>query len=230
MRGHLRDHLERVDLRELGLSLLFAAVVLFVAAMAMLGRNVAAMQESYASVQRSNTALLKIEEINTQVMGIDMTIRGYALTDDPVFLMYFSDSRRRLHRALDVLDSLIRSEPEGPADMADLRRRSALQEQVFAVLARLGPGHAREIAAAITDPVQRRKRYEVQRKLTALHDKEEALLVERQAAALHQASRTYALVASIGGLAFVVGAIGFALTLMGRRQGVRHTGWASAPH
>jgi CHASE3 domain sensor protein len=217
MRSQLVDFLDRAGLRELGLPMLITAVVLFVAAMAMLGANVSAVRESYSRVQRSNSVLLELAAINTLVMGIDMTVRGYALTDNPDFLVYEADNRRRLGYAIDNLASFASADPGQSARIARLRPLIAQHEALFAQLSSLGPGHAKEVATAIADPAKRKMRYAVQNALTAIHNDEVKLLATRQQTAERQVSYTFDLAVGIIAFAFMAGTVGFALTLHSRR-------------
>ncbi|MGA7675816.1 MAG: CHASE3 domain-containing protein [Rhizomicrobium sp.] len=212
-----RDFLERASLRDIGVPALLAAAVLFVSAMSMLNANVSALRESYGRVQRSNSVLLDLAEINTLVMGIDMTVRGYALTDNPDFLVYEADNRNRLGMAIDNLASLLSDEPGQSASMAKLRALVASHEEVFSQLSSLGPGHAKDVAAVIVDPEKRKIRYAVQNTLTAMHNGEMKQLSARQQAVERQVSHTFNLALGIVAFAFVAGAVGFALTLFGRR-------------
>jgi CHASE3 domain sensor protein len=212
-----RDFLERAGLRDVGVPTLLAAVVLFVTAMTMLSANVSAVRESYGRVQRSNSVLLDIAEINTLVMGIDMTVRGYALTDNPDFLVYEADNRDRLGIRIDHLASLASDDPAQRARIAKLRALVARHVEVFAQLSSLGPGHAKEVAAVIVDPEKRKIRYAAQNTLTAMHDGEMKRLAARQQAAEHQVSHAFYLALGIIAFAFVAGGVGFALTLFGRR-------------
>jgi CHASE3 domain sensor protein len=217
MRSQLVDFLDRAGLRELGLPMLITAVVLFVAAMAMLGANVSAVRESYSRVQRSNSVLLELAAINTLVMGIDITVRGYALTDNPDFLVYEADNRRRLGYAIDNLASFASADPGQSARIARLRPLVAQHEALFAQLSSLGPGHAKEVATAIADPAKRKMRYAVQNALTAIHNDEVKLLATRQQTAERQVSYTFDLAVGIIAFAFMAGTVGFALTLHSRR-------------
>jgi len=212
-----KDFLERAGVRDIGVPTLLAAVVLFVSAMAMLGANVSALRESYGRVQRSNSVLLDMAEINTLVMGIDMTVRGYALTDNPDFLVYEADNRNRLCIRIDHLASLVLDDPEQSARIAKLRALVARHEEVFSQLSSLGPGHAKEVAAVIVDPAKRKIRYAAQDTLTAMHDNEMKRLSAHQQAAERQVSHTFNLALGIVAFAFIAGAVGFALTLLGRR-------------
>lgn len=202
---------------DLGLPLLLAAIVLFLAAMLMMARNVALLGKSYADVERSNEALLAIAEINTQVVGIDLSVRGYALTGKSVFAGYFSNRVERMNAALDTLDTAFTGEPKAIADVAELRKRVTAQEQLFSRLLQLGPGHAAEVADTISDPAKREKRYAVERQLMLLQSKQAGLLAQRRAAVVHQASRTYLIGTILGGFALIVGSFGFALAILHRR-------------
>jgi CHASE3 domain sensor protein len=215
-----RNFLERAGLRDIGLPMLLAAAVLFVSAMAMLGANVSALRESYGWVQRSNSALLDIAEINTLVMGIDMCVRGYALTDNPDFLVYEADNRNRLGIAIDKLASLVADDPGQSASIAKLRALVAKQEELFSQLASLGAGHAKDVAAVIVDPAKRKIRHAAQDTLTAMHDGEMKLLAARQQVAARQVSHTFNLALGIVAFAFAAGVVGFALTLFGRRTAI----------
>ena len=211
--SNIRDVFEYGYLRQIGTPMLLGAVVLLVSAMSMLGDNVSQVRTGYASVQRSNAALLDLAEINTQVMGIDMTVRGYALTGNPVFLRYEADNRKLLGSAIDDLGSLIADEPGHSVSMTTLRTLVARHEAVFSQLSDLGPGHANDVAAAITDPAKREARYAVQRALTALHTDELKLLDARRNATERQASRTFEIAFGIVFFAFVTSALGAALVL-----------------
>ena len=213
----LVDFLAHARLREVGLPMLIAAVVLFAAALAMLGANVSAVRASYRSVQRSNSILLELAEINTLVMGVDMTVRGYALTDNPKFLDYHADNRRRLGYAIENLASFVAVEPEQSVRMAELRALVAKHEAVFSQLSSLGPGHAKDVAAAISDPEKRKVRYAVQDLLKTIHNDEVKLLATRQQVAERQVSYTFNLAVGIIAFAFLAGMAGFALTLHNRQ-------------
>ena len=196
---------------------LLASIVLVVAAMTMLGNNVSSLRGSYGWVQRSNNVLLDISEINTLVMGIDMAVRGYALTDNPDFLVYEANTAKRLNATNDDLAKLASDDPGLKANVVKLRGLVAKQDELFSGLSKLGPGHAKEIGAAIADPAKRETRYAVQRLLTVIHDREVKRLAARQQAADHDVTHAFMLALGLVALAFVAGAVGFAMTILGRR-------------
>lgn len=212
-----RDFLEHAGVHDIGVPMLLAAVVLLAAAMAMLGANVSAVRDNYRWVQRSNNALVAIAEINTLVIGVDMCARGYALTDDPKFLDYEDKNRHDLDREINFFAAITSGDPGQSANISKLRALVAKQEALFSQLASLGPGHAKDVATVIVDPVKRKIRYAAQDLMTAMHAAEVELLSTRQKAAESQVSYTFYLALGIVALAFAAGALGLALTLFGRR-------------
>jgi len=216
----LAEIIARGHLREIGVPTVLAAIVVFVSAMATLGSNVSALRQSFGWVQRSNSILLEMAEINTLVMGIDMTVRGYALTDNPDFLVYEADNRDRLGIAIDDIAKLASDDPGLSANIVKLRLLVARQEEIYTQLSSLGPGHAKEVATAIADPATRDRRYAVQRALTVMHDREIMRLSERQKLADRQVSHAIYLALGLIAFASVAGAVGLALTFFGRRTAV----------
>ncbi len=208
----------RMDLRELGMSALFAAVVLFVAAMFMLSRNVSQLTESYGWVEKSNAILQRMYNVELKIAGVEMTVRGYALTSNPMFVRMHRQNHDKLLAATKALGDLIASEPALQGDYAKLRMLVIQHDTLYASLIALGPGHQDIVGEAITNPSKRHPRTLAIVTLNSMRNKEQSLLAERQAAAEHKAKATYRLAISIAGLAFLAGTLGFALTLFGRRR------------
>jgi CHASE3 domain sensor protein len=212
------NFIEHAQLREIGVPMLVAALVLFAAALGMLGSNVSALRQSYKAVRLSNEVLLELSEINTLIIGNDSSVRGYGLTDDPQFVRYESDTRHRLDAALGRLVPLTAGSPGQRALVSRLRAQVTKQEAIFSGLTRLGPGHARDIAAAIADPEKRKVRYAAQDTLTALHQGEVKLLSQREQEVERQVARSFYTGIAVVVLAFAAGVLGVALTLFNRRH------------
>lgn len=208
----------RGHLREMGTPTLFAAVVLLLSGMVLLGANVSELRESYAWVQRSNNTLLRIAEVDSKLVGVEMTVRGYALTDDPAFLGYQRHERTRVTVALNKLTALMAYQPAQAGRLAKLRALVEKRLALYAYLSGLGPGHAKEVAAAITDPQKRNDMLGTRLTLEALRDDELKVLAARQDASARQAAHTYKLAFVVVVLAFLFSALGFVFTLYGRRR------------
>jgi len=214
----IRALFERGHLREMGTPTLFAAIVLLLSGMALLGANVSELRNSYAWVQRSNAVLLQIAEVDSKLVGVEMTVRGYALTDDPAFLRRQRYERDHAMMAMDKLAALMADHPRRLVRVADLRTLVSKRLALYASLSGLGPGHAKGVAAAITDPQKRNDMLAVRLGLNDLRDNELKLLTARQEESARQATHTYKLATAFVVLAFLFSALGLVFTLYGRRR------------
>ncbi len=178
---NVRILFERGHLRQAGTPTLFAAVVLLLSAMALLGVNITELRRSYAVIQRSNATLLEIAEVDAKLVGVEMTVRGYALTDDPKFLRYQHYERSHTMTAMDKLAQLVADQPAQMRRLELLRGLVAKRLALYSQLSGLGPGHASDVAAAITDPKKRDDMLSARLTLQAMRDDQLKLLASRQA-------------------------------------------------
>jgi two-component system, LuxR family, sensor kinase FixL len=212
----IKARLQHGHLRQAGTSCLFGAVVLLLSGMMLLGANVSKLRDSYNWIQRSNAVLLQIAEVDAKLVGVEMTVRGYALTDDPAFLRYQKYEREHVTAAMDKLAALIGADASHAASFGLLKSLVAKRLALYTYLSGLGPGHAQEVAAAIRDPAKRDDMLNARVLLVHFRDQEMRLLAERQNAAAEQAAGSYELAFVIVVLAFVLSAMGFAFMLYGR--------------
>ncbi len=210
--------LHRIDLRELGMPVLFAAVVLFVTAMAMLSRNVSQLNESYRWVEKSNAILKGMYAVELKIAGVEMTVRGYALSSNPIFVRMHRQNHDKLLAATRALGDLIADEPALKADYARLRDLVAKHDALYLSLIALGPGHQDVVSDAITSPSQRYPRTAAVAALNKMRTLEQNILARRQHVAEEKARSTYHLALGIAVFAFLTGTLGFTLTLFGRRR------------
>jgi CHASE3 domain sensor protein len=208
--------LQRGYLRQTGTPMLFAAIVLLLSGIVLLGANVSVLGANSTLVQRTDDALIQISEVDAKLVGVEMAVRGYALTDDPSFLNYQQYERNHVTAAMDRLATLIAGEASQTSRFALLRVLVAKRLTLYTYLTDLGSGHAKEVADAITDPLKRHDMLSARLTLNALRDRELKLLAERQAVSAHQATRTYTLAIGIVVLAFVFAVLGLAFAQIGR--------------
>jgi two-component system, LuxR family, sensor kinase FixL len=203
-------------LRQIGTPTLIGSVVLLISALLLLGANVSALRNSFAWVQRTDDVLVQLSEVELRLVGNELTVRGYALTDDPVFLTYQKSERDQMAEAMRKLAALIADEPSQKSRFAVLRGLVDKRMAHFAYLTSLGPGHAQEVAVAIRDPQKRTVMRAARAQVIALRAEELKLLANRQAAVAQQSTRAYQLAIGIVLLAFVFGGLGLAFAQMGR--------------
>ena len=208
--------LERGGVRRLGMPALVIAVAMLVAAVLLLGVNVSALRGSFEWVQKSDDILLEISEVENAVIGHELTVRGYALSNDPVFLRYEDSERGHIARAMHRLAALASGDPQQTRLESDLQRSIARHTAVFSQLTALGPGHAADVARAIRDPAKRSVMAAARDGIEAFRTAELAILAQRQARAARQASRTYGLAVGIVMAAFLLGGLGVFVSQFGR--------------
>lgn len=205
-------------LRQAATPLLVGAVALLVSAVIMLGVNVSTMRKNFAWVQQADDVLQQLSGVETGVVGNELTVRGYALTNDPRFLLYQKANRQRVADSMNKLAALVAGDPLQAARFERLRRIVARHSAIFGALTGLGPGHAKDVAAAIVDPKNRSVMDKTRSQLDAFRGEELELLAERQADAAHQASRTYNIAVAIVVAAFLLGGLGVLVGRHGRDE------------
>jgi two-component system, LuxR family, sensor kinase FixL len=208
--------LDRGHLRQLGTPIIVASVVMLVSAVLLLSVNVSALRQSFDWVQRSDDVLLEVSEIENAMIGHELTIRGYALTNDPVFLSYEKNEVGRIEKGMSRLGTLVSADSGQVVQFDALRRSLDRHTAMFRQLTALGPGHGAEVARAIRDPSQRALMATVRDGLAAFRNVEVSILKKRQAAVARQASRTFALAVGIVVAAFLLGALGVVVAQYGR--------------
>ena len=178
---------------EMGKAMLVAGLALLVATVVLLASAEHDLRVSNTEVQRANAALLKLADVNALVIGVDFSARGYALTGEPLFLDHEYQKQHEIKLAL--ADLMRFTDPEQAAGVARLSQLIDRHAAVYAKFVAMGPGHAKEMAALITDQAERRKRYDVLDVVAKLRGDVMADLVEHQATAERQ--QRYAMILTI---------------------------------
>jgi CHASE3 domain sensor protein len=195
-RGHLRD---------LGLPTIFGAIVLFVSATLLLGVNVSALRSNLKWMEHAQKTLMCMADIETGILGDELTVRGYALTGDKRFLRFQELERAKSLKAANDLTDLTAAEPEHAAQFRQVRRDFDRHMQIFGELR----GKSSEVVAkAIVDPAIRANMKRTRNGLAALRAAEMRDLGERQREMTAQISRAFLLAVGIIIAAFVLGGFG----------------------
>lgn len=195
--------LERLNFSEVGKAMLVTGLVLLVSAAALLFAAEAKLRHSNEEVRRITTALLLIDEVKELVIGVDYSARGYALAGLPLFLRHENEKQQRLKAAVAELSHSI--SPQQRQRIAELQAKAARHAAVYAALVAKGPHRLADITAVITDPVERKKRYDVLDCLADLKSFELQALELHQKNAEHQMRQTSILTVVIVAIAFLGG-------------------------
>lgn len=203
-------------LRLIATPLLIGAVVLLICAVLLLGVNLQVLRNNAAWVQHTDDVLLTVSGLKVDVLNHELSLRGYALTQEPIFLHYRDMEMHALEEDTARLSRLMAADKDEQVQLARLKamlvRHTAMFEKLFA----LGDGHAGDIARAITDPQTLAVMNATRQDISTLQAAELQILAARQKAEESQAVRTYAMALALVVLSFVCGAVGIALSRLGR--------------
>jgi CHASE3 domain sensor protein len=199
---------KRSHLRDMGVSILFGAVVLLVSATLLLGANISALRGNLARIDHSQQLLDKISQLEVERLSLELAVRGYALTGDKLFLRIQHEGDIRRNAALAQLERLTASEPQRALEYRKLMQDIRNHATIFDRLSEPGPDRAGTVARAILDPKLRVLKYGIRDKLVHLRSAEMRDLGGRQADITNQLSRAFFLAVGIILAAFLLGGIG----------------------
>jgi CHASE3 domain sensor protein len=211
------EFLDHRPVRELGLPALVASLVLFVSAMTLLGASVAELRTSYARVQKTNEALLEIAAVNSDILRIEMTVRGYALSGDENYLVWQQMAQDALDLRVARLENLVADDPDERTDIAKLRKLLRTHESYFDAMAKLVPGNRERVVAEMVEYSKKVKRRPIENLLADMRADETRVLALEQRSAETRVVRSYRYAIGISLIAFLFGALGLALILHDRR-------------
>lgn len=201
----------------MGSPLLAMAVALLVTAVALLGMNVTLQQKNYEAVQGCNAELLQISEVDKRLMGLELTVRGFALTDDERFITYYKSELQQIRAALAALSRDMDDDPPSvQRALADLKTAVKKRLADLEALVELGPGQAQVVAVAIRNKDYRATMYAARAKVADLKKIELQELSDRQAYFVERTNATFVEAVAIVFAAFVLGAAGVFLLKVGR--------------
>jgi len=209
----------RGRVRGLGAPVLMGAAVLFASAVLLLGVNVAAMRSNLGWIEHTQRTLGAISAAEAGVVGIELTVRSYALTGDPRFLLFQRNERVKLETAMNELAGLAAADPQLAQRFGRIRQLVGGHLAVYARLTGLGPDRAREVGLAINDNTKRKVTSLARTALADLRLDEVQVLGERQAALTQQISRAFVLGVGIIVAAMVLGGLGLLVTRFGFASG-----------
>lgn len=211
--GTLRPLLKKGWLRPVGKQVMIVSAVLLLAAILLLGVNYDHLSRSYQLDEETDAAMATIDRTESKLVGVEMSLRGYALTHQPEFLRWRQRERHDLEDQLDQLAAALINEPAQKSIFAETRSLIMKRIALYDYLAT--PEHAGEVAHVITDPVLREDMRQARTKLTEMRRIQRTLKQERQKAMVAEARDTVALTGGIVVLAFLSVVLGIIMVLSG---------------
>lgn len=214
----LGDLIAHGFLGELGIPALVASLVLFVCAMTLLGANVSELRAAYARVQQTNDALVQIANVNNDMLRVEMVVRGYALSGDPVYLTWLKISRANMQTRLAALDKLVQGDDELTGDVVRLRSLLGEHGRYFEDLAQLVTTDRPRVIAEIVDYGKKVKRKPIEDQLVAMRGDLMGILADKHHDAEVRVVGAYRYAIGISSIALLLGAFGFAVVIQNRRR------------
>jgi CHASE3 domain sensor protein len=211
------EFLDQGLFRDLGVPALVASLVLFVSAMTLLGTNVSELRAGYSRVHQTNDALVQIAMINSGILRIEMTVRGYALSGDPDYLKWQKMSENELDQRVAALAKAVAGDPDERKEVAELKSLLVAHHAYFRDMAKLSTTDRDRVIAEMVDYSKKVKRRPIEALLADMRDDETRRLAEQERVAERRVVSAYRYAIAIASIALMLGGIGFALILHDRR-------------
>ncbi len=216
-RSRFWDIWEAGILRETGLPMLVVSLVLFVSAMTLLGANVSELRQGYARVQHSNEALLELEAVNSDILRLEMTVRGYALSGDPNYLTWKQMGASVLQDRVAAFDSMFRDDATQMANLKTLKALLGEHRAFFDDLTRRARSDRGRVIADIVAYSKRVGRRGIENQLLAMRAYEMKALAQQQVLAETRVVSAYRYAIGMSAAALLLAGVGFALLVHDRR-------------
>lgn len=208
-------------LGEMGLPTLVVSLVLFVSAMTLLGANVSELREIYSRVQHSNQVLLDLEGVDNDILRVEMCVRGFVLSGDPIYLTWKEMSAAKLRDRVGGFDTLFGDDPKQRNRLARLRQLLDDHDTYFNELARRAPKEHERVSSEILAYGKKVGRRDIEDTLIEMRTTEMKSMAEEQLHAEKRVISAYRYAIGMSAAALVLAALGFALAIHDRRAGRR---------
>lgn len=218
LRARLIEIVETGLLRELGLPALAVSLVMFVSAMTLLSANVSELRHSYANMQRSSEALLVLETIANDVLRVEMTVRGYLLSGDEVYLTWKDLGAARMHDQLQTAANLLNDDSKQRDNLNKLSALLAGHCAYFDALAKRAPRERETVIAEIVAYGRRVGRRPIELQIAAMRSREIKELALEQRQAEKRVVGAYHSALGLSAAALLFAGIGFSLLVHDRRH------------
>lgn len=196
-------------LRSVGTQILIMSSMLLAASLLLLWVNYDHLRNSLDNDKRTSDALQLIDRVEFKLVGVEMTLRGYALTGDPAFKKWGASEWHDLESAMLQLAIAMKREPEQTSRFFEMRDIVQRRLGLYAYL--YSPEHTGEVSKAIVDPATRDVMHRARQRLADLRKAQVDILVVRQAKTDYEVRQTLYLTTGIVLLAFVSVVFGIVL-------------------
>lgn len=207
----IKYHVRSGHLRAAGVEMLIGAIVMLIAGMVLMGANISELRQLGQASQRSNQALRYLADVDSNLLSTELSLRGYALSGQEVFVQFYGEQSARLRVALDRLNATLADNPPEAARLGQLNTFVSRRLADFSVLISLKAAHSEVVTHASIDLSLRAERVKIEHMIAVIRDDEIKLSYDRQIAAESKIRQTYILSSVIVLLAFGLAVLGLAL-------------------
>lgn len=216
-RARFWDVFDTGVLREMGLPMLIVSLVLFVSAMTLLSTNVSELRQSYARVQEANEALLELESVHNDILRVEMTVRGYLLSGDTIYLTWKQFGTSAMMDRLATFDTVFGRDPEQRINVKKLKMLLLEHCAFFDRLAARAPTEHDRVVAEIVAYGRRVGRRGIENLLLTMRAREMKILGLQQADAETRVVDAYRYAIGMSAAALLLASLGFTLLVHDKR-------------
>jgi len=197
--------------------LLSVAAMLVIAAGVMFGINLIDLRHDFDANRASSRIVEQLDDVEKYLMGVDLTVRGYALSGNDVFLDY---RRLEMHKLMNAYSGLplVAAVPQHQQSLERLRKAMRVRLNTLAELMRIAYSDRAALGQAIIDPDVRSTMREARAAISSMRSMEIARRDTMATEALDRARRNTLLAGAILALSFAFALVGLSLSLFGGRD------------
>lgn len=201
-------HIRCGHLRPAGTEMVAAALVLLLSGMLLMGANMSALHRLGLATERSYQALLKMSDVDTNILASELSMRSFAATGEAEFIWRHRTRMKSVEDGLADLSVLLAEYPEDVAVLQRLRGFAEGRKKMFADLIVFKPTRANPATDMVMDAKVRQARMDTGKMLSVMRTQELKRVVARQQASESKARQTFILSAGVVIVSFGLGLLG----------------------
>ncbi|MGB8601931.1 MAG: CHASE3 domain-containing protein [Rhizomicrobium sp.] len=201
-------HIRCGHLRPAGTEMVAAAMVLLLSGMLLMGANMSALHRLGLATEHSYQALLKISEVDSNILASELSMRSFAATGETEFIWRHGTRIQSVETALTDLSALLAEYPEDVTVLQRLRVFADGRKKMFADLIVFKPTRAHPATDIVMDARVRQARMDTGKMLSVMRAQELKRVVARQQASERKARQTFILSSGVVIVSFGLGLLG----------------------
>ena len=191
-----------------------AAVLLFSAGL-LFGLNFLNLRHQIDAEHAADLTIEQLYKVENHLLATELTVRGYALSADGMFLGYYRMELDKLATAMKPLPDLVSAIPAHRDCLKRLRAAVRVRVDTLTRLMNTAQADSVGVGRAIVDPSVRNTMRDARAAVTSMRDMELARRAQLSAEAERTDRRNNLLAAGILVLSFIFGVIGLSFALFG---------------